>query len=52
VATFEVGDDAEEDEESAARHTLERGLMLVHRSFDKLILSATSVSFLCTTVRL
>jgi hypothetical protein len=27
-------------------------LMLVHRSFDKLILSATSVSFLCTTVRL
>lgn len=52
AATFEVGDDAEEDEESAARHTLERGLMLVHRSFDKLILSATSVSFLCTTVRL
>jgi hypothetical protein len=49
AASFEVGDDAEEDEESAVRHTFERGLTWAHRAFDELILPATSVRFLCTT---
>jgi hypothetical protein len=45
VAAFESGDDAEDDEEVAARSTLERGLEWAHRAFDELILPATSVSF-------
>jgi hypothetical protein len=46
VATSESGDDAEDDEEVAARNTLERGLNWARRAFDELILPATSVSFL------
>jgi hypothetical protein len=52
AAAFEVDDDAEEDEESAARHTLECGLTWARRAFDELILPATSVRFLCTTAYL
>jgi hypothetical protein len=44
VATSEPGDDAEDDEEVAARNTLEHGLNWAHRAFDELILPATSVS--------
>jgi hypothetical protein len=39
-------DDTEDDEEVAARNTLERGLEWAHRAFNELILPATSVSFL------
>jgi hypothetical protein len=49
ASAFEVGDDAEEDEESAACHTLERGLVWASGAFDELILPTMSVSFLCTT---
>jgi hypothetical protein len=52
AATFEVGDDAEEDVESTTHHTLECKLTWLRRAFDVLILPATSVSFLCTTARL
>jgi hypothetical protein len=45
AAAFEAGDDAEDDEEAAACKTLERGLAWVRRSFDELIIPATSVSF-------
>jgi hypothetical protein len=45
-AAFEAGDDAEDDEEVTTRNTLERGLAWARCAFDKLILSATSVSFL------
>jgi hypothetical protein len=45
AATSKSGDDTEDDEEVAARNTLERGLNWVHRAFDELILPATSVSF-------
>jgi hypothetical protein len=45
VGAFESGDEAEDDEEVAARSTLERGLEWVHRAFYELILPATSVSF-------
>jgi hypothetical protein len=38
--------DSENDEETAARHTLERGMNWAHLAFDELILPATSVSFL------
>jgi hypothetical protein len=48
AAAFEVGDDVEDDEESAARKTLERGLVWARHAFDELILPAMSVSFLCT----
>jgi hypothetical protein len=44
AATFEPGDDTEDDEEVAARSTLERGLNWAHHAFDELILPATSVS--------
>jgi hypothetical protein len=46
VATFEAGDDAEDDEEAAACNTLKCGLEWAHRAFDELILPSTSVSFL------
>jgi hypothetical protein len=46
AATSESGDDAEDDEEAAARNTLERGLNWARRAFDELILPATTVSFL------
>jgi hypothetical protein len=46
AAAFEAGDDAEDDEESAACNTLERGLAWARRAFDESILPATSVSFL------
>jgi hypothetical protein len=45
AATSEPDDDTEDDEEVAARNTLERGLNWPHRAFDELILPATSVSF-------
>jgi hypothetical protein len=45
AATFEFGDDAEDDEEVAARNTLDRRLVWAHHTFDELILPATSVSF-------
>jgi hypothetical protein len=38
--------DSKDDEEVAAHHTLECGMTWVRRSFDELILPATSVSFL------
>jgi hypothetical protein len=46
AATSGPGDDTEDDEEVAARDTLERGLNWACRAFDELILPATSVSFL------
>jgi hypothetical protein len=46
AATSEPSDDAEDDEETAMRKTLERGLNWARRAFDELILPATSVSFL------
>jgi hypothetical protein len=45
VVAFEAGDDTEDNEEVAARNTLERGLAWARRSFDELILLVTSVSF-------
>jgi hypothetical protein len=49
AATFESGDDAEDDEEVAVCNTLERGLNRAHRTFNELILPVTSVSFLLET---
>jgi hypothetical protein len=49
AAAFEVSDDAEEDEESAARHTFEHGLTWARRAFDEVILPAMSVRLPCTT---
>jgi hypothetical protein len=46
ATTSGSGDDAEDDEEAAARNTLECGLNWAHHAFDELILPATSVSFL------
>jgi hypothetical protein len=46
VATSGSGDDTEDDEEVAARNTLECGLNWARRAFDELILPATLVSFL------
>jgi hypothetical protein len=46
VATSGLDADSEEDEEAAARHTVERGMTWARRAFDELILPATSVSFL------
>jgi hypothetical protein len=46
AATFGSGDDIEDDEEVAARNTLEHGLNWARRAFDELILPATSVSSL------
>jgi hypothetical protein len=45
AAAFESGDDTEDNEEVAARSTLERGLEWARRAFDELILPSTSVSF-------
>jgi hypothetical protein len=49
TAAFEVGDDAEDDEEAAVCNTLERGLAWARHALDKLILPVTLVSFLCTS---
>jgi hypothetical protein len=49
ATAIKVGDNTEDDEESVARNTLEHGLAWAHHAFDKLILPATLVSFLCTT---
>lgn len=46
VATFEVDASVDEDEESAARRSLEHGLLWARRAFDELILPTTSVSLL------
>jgi hypothetical protein len=46
AATFEAGDDTEDDEEAAVCNTLEHGLAWARRAFDELILPMTSVSFL------
>jgi hypothetical protein len=46
AATFEAGDDVEDDEEVAARNTLEHGLEWALHAFDELILLTTSVCFL------
>jgi hypothetical protein len=45
AATIGLDADSDDDEEVAARHTLERGMTSVRRAFDELILPATSVSF-------
>lgn len=45
AATSGLDSDSEDDEEAAARHTLERGMTWARRAFDELILPATSVSF-------
>jgi hypothetical protein len=47
AAAFELGDDAEDDEEAAARNTLEHGLNWARHAFDELILPATSASLPC-----
>jgi hypothetical protein len=46
ATVFWYGDNSEDDEEVAARNTLERGMNWSRRTFDELILSATSVSSL------
>jgi hypothetical protein len=46
AATSGLDADSEDDEETAARHALERGMTWARRAFDELILPATSVSFL------
>jgi hypothetical protein len=46
AATSGSGDDTEDDEEAAARNTLERGLNWARHAFDELILPATLISFL------
>jgi hypothetical protein len=46
AATTELDADSEDNEEAAARHSLERGMTWVRRAFDELILPATLVSFL------
>jgi hypothetical protein len=46
AATSELDADSEDDEEAAARHSLERGMTWARWAFDELILPATSVSFL------
>jgi hypothetical protein len=46
ASVFGTGDDSEDDEEVAARNTLDRGLNWARCAFDKLILFATSISFL------
>jgi hypothetical protein len=46
AAAFKAGNDAEDDEEVAARNTLEPRLEWARRAFDELILPTTSVSFL------
>jgi hypothetical protein len=46
ATTSELDANSEDDEEVAARHTLERGMTWACRAFDELILPTTSVSFL------
>jgi hypothetical protein len=46
ATTTGIDADSEDDAEAAARHTLEHGITWARRAFDKLILPATSVSFL------
>jgi hypothetical protein len=46
AASSRLGVDFEDDKEVTARHTLERGMTWACRTFDELILPATSVSFL------
>jgi hypothetical protein len=46
AATSGLDVDSEDDEETAMRHTLERGMTWARRAFDELILPTTSVSFL------
>jgi hypothetical protein len=46
VATSGLDVNSEDDEEAAARNTLERGMTWARRAFDELILPATSVCFL------
>jgi hypothetical protein len=48
AATSEVGNDAEDDEESAECNTLECGLAWACHTFDELILPTMLVCFLCT----
>jgi hypothetical protein len=48
VDSSEVGNEAKDDEESTACNTLKGGLAWARRTFDELILPATSVCFLCT----
>jgi hypothetical protein len=50
AATFETGDDTEDDEDDVAHNTLERGLNWAHYAFDELILPATSVSLSRSTL--
>jgi hypothetical protein len=46
AATSGLSINSEDDEEVAARNTLERGLTCARHTFDELILPTTSVSFL------
>jgi hypothetical protein len=50
ATAFEADTSVEEDEESAARCSLERGLLWAHRTFDELILPATTLSLLDAVV--
>jgi hypothetical protein len=45
AATSEFGNNVEDDEEVAARNTLERELNWVRHAFDELIVPTTSVRF-------
>jgi hypothetical protein len=46
VAAFEADVSSDEDKETTSCRSLERGLLWVHRAFDRLILPATTVSLL------
>jgi hypothetical protein len=46
AASSGLSADSEDDEEAMTRNTLERGMTWARRTFDELILPATSVSFL------
>jgi hypothetical protein len=48
AAAFKACDNADEDEESAVRHTLEHGLTWACHAFDELIPPMTSVRLLYT----
>jgi hypothetical protein len=50
AAAFEADASIDEDEESAACRSLERGLLWAHRTFDELILPTTTVSLLDAVV--
>jgi hypothetical protein len=51
AATSRLGVDSEDDEEVAARNTLERGMTWACRAFDELILLTTSVSFFLSKIK-